>query len=262
MLKFGKLHGSVLLVLGVGVVLAFFVLGFASAIMLGKMDTEQATAIAGAAVSNSESVAEEQRLAMDRVQMVARRPIYGVAGFARRPISKAARALPTELSNFEPLVAVDQAITRQAEGVAGAADQQIGAVPRSGDLGPEGKDGEKKEADGKDPAKEEKKPEIPKRVLPPEAAKPVVAGAPAGQWSIELGRFHSPDTMAQFLAEMQRRNLPVAVVEARDRSGRTWSHVRLGQYPTEDIAALRLAELQRKENLFGTVVAEAAMPAK
>ena len=63
-------------------------------------------------------------------------------------------------------------------------------------------------------------------------------------------------------AEMQRRKLPISVLDETDGSGRDWHHVRLGSFATQEQASMRLAELTRDQGLSGVIVTEPPPAAK
>lgn len=60
----------------------------------------------------------------------------------------------------------------------------------------------------------------------------------------------------EYVAEMQRRQIPVAIVTETDSTGREWRHIRVGPFTTAVAAELRLLELRRNEGIFGTVTTE------
>lgn len=128
----------------------------------------------------------------------------------------------------------------------------------SGDKGSGDKD--KAAADGKDAAgaKEPKAPTTP--------PVPVVAlgaeGGDKGAYSIELGAFRSLDNAMSFATVLQRRGLPVEIVETMDATGQLWRRVRAGRFADVWQAEARRPAFERIAGLGGVVVAVApAVPA-
>jgi len=108
----------VVIVAALLLVVAVFVAGFVTAVMVQGLDTDVATASVAAAVESSESFAELNRDIVGRVGQYARAPTYALANLARTPISKANAHLPGELRQLNPFSALQETISARADAVA------------------------------------------------------------------------------------------------------------------------------------------------
>lgn len=277
MLKFGRIHASALVMCGMVLAVVFFIAGFVSAMLLGGLDRETALAVPATAVESSEMLAEERNELLFQATYVARSPAYAVAELARRPVNLAQSKLPGAIQELRPLQALDDAISRREEAAAQAisgeteaafdsvegviAGEVVGETPAGDQAAASGEtaDGDPAadrtsdaDAAAADASPEAAEQEIERRVLPP-----AVPARGDALYSIELASFRSPAAAETFVAEMQERSVPVALVEQADLSGRVWLHVRTGAYPTPEAAQLRLRDLRRQQGLEGIVVSEA-----
>lgn len=123
-----KLALPTLLVCALVVAVVCFAGGFFSAVLLGRMDTGSATAVASTVLHQSETVAFLQRDLLNRAAFYARSPVYAVAELARKPVEEANRKLPGALSTYNPLQALDQTISGRAEATAEASNEATGSV--------------------------------------------------------------------------------------------------------------------------------------
>ena len=117
-LSVNALQGSVVIVAALLLVVAVFVAGFATAVMIQGLDTEVATASVAAAVESSESFAELNRDIAGRIGQYARAPSYAMARLARVPLSQANAHLPGELRELDPFAALQDTIGARADAVA------------------------------------------------------------------------------------------------------------------------------------------------
>lgn len=159
-----KLGVPTLLMCALVLAVVCFAGGFFSAVLLGRMDTATASAVASTAIHQSETVAFLQRDLLNRAAFYARSPVYAVAELARKPVEEANRKLPGALSTYNPLQALDQTISGRAEATVDSENEATGAVtdkiykatdgseaPAAGEAGKtaEGKPSAIKPADGK-----------------------------------------------------------------------------------------------------------------
>lgn len=282
-------------------VVAVFVAGFVTAVMIQGLDTDVATASVAAAVESSESFAELNRDIVGRFGQYARAPTYALANLARTPLSKANAHLPGELRQLNPFSALQETISARADAAAKSQAEttyevqdslQVGAIlendaateGQAAGAKPEGakadaaKAGGKpdptkpeaakpdaaKTADGQDKDKDKEAPPpppIPRRAAPP----PPVAGGGAPPvrpvYSVELAAFRSPETATQYAEGLQARGVAVELVDEADTSGRTWTRVRHGRFHDEMQADRRRQELERRDRLTGVVIREREAPA-
>lgn len=269
MLQIGRQQGAFLMMTCVVIVLVCFGAGFVAAVFLGGMDTATAAAVTGTVVAKSDFAVRARGSFLAQGQEIARRPVFALSKFAARPVQAAFRRMPGALKPLSPQMALDQALRNQVSGADNAvvAATSTSASTIQSSLGAAGTvpTGVPTAAGGAptptDPAKTTTAaarggpppPEVPRRNLPA-AIPPVLV------FSIELATFLQQDTLDQFVAEMQRRKLPVAILDQMDTSGRDWHHVRLSSFTTFEQATLRLAELRRDEGLSGVVISEPPAP--
>ncbi len=251
---FGRLGGSMLAVCCVTIVLLCFGAGFVSAVYLGHMDSGTASAVAGTALAKSQLAIRAREGLLSQGQRMARRPVFALSTFAARPVQGAFRRVPGALRPVSPQLALDQALrdqTSRTDTAVSTLTSSAASAVRT-DMAAAGKPAGQADAPGAQSAAPGSAPATP----PPEVPTRVVVAPPppGGMFTIELASFLQPDLFKQFVAEMQGRKLPIAVVDETDGSGRDWHHVRLGSFASREQAATRLAELTRDEGLSGVVV--------
>ncbi len=96
---------------------------------------------------------------------------------------------------------------------------------------------------------------------PAATAPPAKAPAPAASrmtHSVQVGAFLVPDNARQLVARLAARGVRATIVEVRDRQGRSWHTVRVGDFPSRQAAHAHAEEFARREQMkvlvrpFGT----------
>ena len=258
--------------------LVCFVGGFAFAAYLGQMDQATASAVAGSAVGQSQDLRRGRTELLSRARATVQNPVFAASRIASRPVQQACRRLPSSLSPVSPARAIDQAIstnTQQAgaslgrapeavlqRGEAAAAGQAAapGAAPAEGGAAAPGAEAAAAApAEGAAPAAAAAPAEPP----PPPPQRTIAPPPPPGGrlYVIQLASFLREAQAMEYVAEMQRRQIPVAIVTETDATGREWRHIRVGPFTTATAAELRLIELRRSEGIStATVTTEPVQP--
>lgn len=263
MILIGKLQGGMLVLCAVALALVCFVGGFAAAAYLGQLDQATAAAVTGSALRQSEDVRRSRTELLTRARTAVTRPVFTASRFAARPVQRAYRQLPASLAPVSPARAIDQAIVNNTEQAAAAAGRAPGSVLGQAEAaavagiagtGAAGAPGAAPGAEGAaaaEPAAEAPPP-------PPPATRSIAPPPPpSGRlYVIQLASFLREDVAMEYVAEMQRRQIAIAIVTETDASGREWRHIRVGPFTSAAAAELRLLELRRREGLTGTVTTE------
>jgi general secretion pathway protein A len=87
---------------------------------------------------------------------------------------------------------------------------------------------------------------------PPATAPPAKAPAPAASrmtHSVQVGAFLVPDNARQLVARLAARGVRATIVEVRDRQGRSWHTVRVGDFPSRQAAQAHAEEFARREQM-------------
>jgi len=264
----GKLQGGMLALCALVLALVCFVGGFAAAAYLGHMDQATAGAVTTTALREAGAAQRGRNELLSRARFATANPVFTASRFAARPVQSAYRRLPASLAPVSPARAIDQAIVTNTEEAASAAGRASASALRgaeasavsgiAGTATGTGAEGAAPAAEGAAAAAATAPAAEPAAAPAPPPQRSIAPPPPAGGrlYVIQLASFLREDAAMEYVTEMQRRQLPVAIVTEADSMGREWRHIRLGPFQTAAAAELRLLELRRRDGLTGHVTTE------
>jgi cell division septation protein DedD len=67
--------------------------------------------------------------------------------------------------------------------------------------------------------------------------------------SVQVGAFLVPDNARQLVARLTAKGVRATIVEVRDTQGRNWHTVRVGDFPSRQVAQAYAEEFARREQM-------------